>query len=76
MSDNEESAKKMITVTVKTPKEKQTVEVQENATISEVSIPLTTCVTDDKSKQHSKFFCRDDVFDDLRGGTTVSPSLK
>lgn len=37
MSDSEESVKK-ITVTVKTPKEKQTVEVQENATISEVSI--------------------------------------
>lgn len=37
MSDGEESVKK-ITVTVKTPKEKQTVEVQENATISEVSI--------------------------------------
>lgn len=36
MSDGEESVKK-ITVTVKTPKEKQTVEVVENATISEVS---------------------------------------
>jgi len=37
MSDSEENAK-TITVTVKTPKEKQTVEVQENATISEVCI--------------------------------------
>lgn len=34
MSDGEENVKK-ISVTVKTPKEKQTVEVQENATISE-----------------------------------------
>ncbi|XP_050436751.1 ubiquilin-1 isoform X2 [Adelges cooleyi] len=35
MSDGEEVVVKKITVTVKTPKEKQTVEVQENATISE-----------------------------------------
>jgi len=39
MSDSEETAK-TITVTVKTPKEKQTVEVQENATISEVCIDI------------------------------------
>lgn len=39
MSDGEESVKK-ISVTVKTPKEKQTVEVVENATISEVSAYL------------------------------------
>lgn len=37
MSDGEVGAKK-ITVFVKTPKEKQSVEVEENATISEVSI--------------------------------------
>lgn len=41
MSDGEESVKK-ITVTVKTPKEKQTVEVQENATINEVSAFIYT----------------------------------
>lgn len=43
MSDNEENAK--ITVTVKTPKEKKTVEVQENATISEVSVFIYTLYT-------------------------------
>lgn len=43
MSDSEENAK--ITVTVKTPKEKKTVEVQENATISEVSVFIHyTCI--------------------------------
>lgn len=39
MSDAEDNVKK-ITVTVKTPKEKQTVEVQENATINEVRISM------------------------------------
>jgi hypothetical protein len=41
MSDTEENVKK-ITVTVKTPKGKQSVEVLENATISEVSIFINT----------------------------------
>lgn len=40
MSDGEEVTKK-ITLTVKTPKDKQIVEVQENATISEVSIYIS-----------------------------------
>lgn len=43
MSDTEENVKK-ITVTVKTPKGKQSVEVPENALISEVSISIHVCV--------------------------------
>lgn len=43
MSDNEENSK--ISVTVKTPKEKKSVEVQKNATISEVSVFIYTLYT-------------------------------
>lgn len=37
----QEGGPKKITVNVKTPKEKQSVEIEENATIKEVSVPTT-----------------------------------
>lgn len=45
MSEGEENSVKKITVTVKTPKEKQTVEIHENASISEVSLNLYIFLT-------------------------------
>lgn len=56
MSDAEDNVKK-ITVTVKTPKEKQTVEVQENATINEVSTLICTRMCfDEYIGMHLEYF--------------------
>lgn len=38
MAERQEGGPKKITINVKTPKEKQTVEIEENATIKEVSM--------------------------------------
>jgi len=41
----QEGGPKKITINVKTPKEKQTVEIEENATIKDVSATTTTTTT-------------------------------
>lgn len=52
MAENQETSKK-ITVTVKTPKEKQTVEVDEDAEIKDVSIfPYLPCEMSNFASMH------------------------